>query len=387
MDDAYVIGIRLALDNGVSAGVSAIRGDLAALDRAVAASSAQLEALRRAAATVLLPAGPAPAPAVRETPRVAERRLPSDASEAKSASAEADTLPDVIAASLGSSRPQSSAQGSQSTVPEAARATAVPAAFAAPRRLAEIEQTGVVVPTRASPMPARSPAAAAFVASPATRPVEAQVRPAVLAAEKPVAYFPAPAVQPPNADFAARGRTLLPQVRPREDEAAGLARREEREAAQAGRPRIAAASHDVARPPSGSPAAPDLAVAPTGGSPSLTTEALASPRRVGRSVTPLAGSGPFADARMAPTPMPPPLAMARQEQGATQSLAPALPSAVPPADAGGASRLTGDVYLDGARVGRWMADRMERDAGRPPVGPTFFDPRQSPAWAGATVGL
>jgi hypothetical protein len=71
----------------------------------------------------------------------------------------------------------------------------------------------------------------------------------------------------------------------------------------------------------------------------------------------------------------------------TGGLAPALPSAVPPPDGEAPRSSGGDVFLDGVRVGRWMADRMERDAGRPPVGPTFFDPRQSPAWPGATVGM
>ena len=44
MDD-YVIGIRLALDNGVSAGLSSIRADLAALDKSVAASAEGLRQL------------------------------------------------------------------------------------------------------------------------------------------------------------------------------------------------------------------------------------------------------------------------------------------------------------------------------------------------------
>ena len=44
MDD-YLIGIRLALDNGVSAGLASIRADLAALDTAIAASAEGLRAL------------------------------------------------------------------------------------------------------------------------------------------------------------------------------------------------------------------------------------------------------------------------------------------------------------------------------------------------------
>jgi outer membrane biosynthesis protein TonB len=49
MIDAYTIGITLALNNGVSEGVAAIRRDLEALDRAVDASAAGLAHLRQAA--------------------------------------------------------------------------------------------------------------------------------------------------------------------------------------------------------------------------------------------------------------------------------------------------------------------------------------------------
>lgn len=49
MIDAYTIGITLALDNGVTSGIATIRQDLAALDRAVAASTIGLLAIRRLA--------------------------------------------------------------------------------------------------------------------------------------------------------------------------------------------------------------------------------------------------------------------------------------------------------------------------------------------------
>ena len=47
MIDAYTIGITIALDDGVSAGVATIKQDLLALDRAVQATAAGLLALRR----------------------------------------------------------------------------------------------------------------------------------------------------------------------------------------------------------------------------------------------------------------------------------------------------------------------------------------------------
>jgi hypothetical protein len=48
--------------------------------------------------------------------------------------------------------------------------------------------------------------------------------------------------------------------------------------------------------------------------------------------------------------------------------------------------LQGDVILDGARVGRWMASTLARQAARPPAGPTGPDPRQTPLWSGQAQG-
>ncbi len=47
MIDAYTIGITIALEDGVSAGVATIKQDLLALDRAIQATTAGLLALRR----------------------------------------------------------------------------------------------------------------------------------------------------------------------------------------------------------------------------------------------------------------------------------------------------------------------------------------------------
>jgi hypothetical protein len=55
MIDAYTIGITLALEDGVSEGIVAIRRDLAALDAAVADSAARLLMLRKLAAGLAVP--------------------------------------------------------------------------------------------------------------------------------------------------------------------------------------------------------------------------------------------------------------------------------------------------------------------------------------------
>jgi hypothetical protein len=49
MDDAYEIGIRLVLENGVSSGIAALKDDLAAYDRALTATTGRLRTLSQAA--------------------------------------------------------------------------------------------------------------------------------------------------------------------------------------------------------------------------------------------------------------------------------------------------------------------------------------------------
>lgn len=70
---------------------------------------------------------------------------------------------------------------------------------------------------------------------------------------------------------------------------------------------------------------------------------------------------------------------APKPQGAASVSASATPSA-------SAGPTGGDVYLDGMRVGSWLADHLAREAGRPQGGGTAFDPRLTPAWPGTLQG-
>lgn len=86
MEDAYVIGIRLGLDNAVSAGIATIRTDLMALDRAIAGTTANLRQLQNVSATVGIaanPAGiptqPAPSPEIATEPAMPRVALPAAA--------------------------------------------------------------------------------------------------------------------------------------------------------------------------------------------------------------------------------------------------------------------------------------------------------------------
>ena len=90
-----------------------------------------------------------------------------------------------------------------------------------------------------------------------------------------------------------------------------------------------------------------------------------------------------------------PVAARRQaapiEPAPNQALAPQLAAALPtlapsaePAQNGGGEG--GAVYLDGALVGRWLSERLAREASRPGGGATGFDPRMGPSWPGALQG-
>ena len=58
-----------------------------------------------------------------------------------------------------------------------------------------------------------------------------------------------------------------------------------------------------------------------------------------------------------------------------------------PGGAGGAGGPTGgDVFLDGMRVGRWLARELARQADAPQSGATMFDPRASGSWPGSLQG-
>ena len=73
--------------------------------------------------------------------------------------------------------------------------------------------------------------------------------------------------------------------------------------------------------------------------------------------------------------------------GFARSVTAAAEGAVASSGPDGASGPTqGDVYLDGALMGRWMARSLAREAGRPPAGGSAFDTRRNPLPAGRMIG-
>lgn len=65
---------------------------------------------------------------------------------------------------------------------------------------------------------------------------------------------------------------------------------------------------------------------------------------------------------------------------------PSWQSVVPPPLEQRGPALQGDVYLDGAQLGRWIMDQLARAAEGPRTGITGFDPRMTATWPGAPIG-
>lgn len=78
MEDAYEVGIRLVLENGVSAGIATLQNDLAAYDRALTATTGRLRTVAEAARGLQAPVGAGGAgPAVHSAAKRAEAEPPT----------------------------------------------------------------------------------------------------------------------------------------------------------------------------------------------------------------------------------------------------------------------------------------------------------------------
>jgi hypothetical protein len=324
MEDAYVIGIRLALDDGVSAGIATIAGELAALDAAIATTSVNLERLRDFARSV-------------EMPRL--------------------TTPSISRSDQGS--PPASPANDPIMAP-----STPPAAPSRPAPSTEPARENDTVPATAAPPPTRPPTPVA--PSPIIRVLAQATSP-----EPPSAVVPRSISEPPNrtsAPTASPPTTLNVATAPTAD---GLA----------GRPPAAFADRDW-RPPQ--PVAPVINVAiapPVGPSAPVQAERGESRPRMG----PVAAADPVA-ARPPVAPSIPQAPNVTTPRLAASPTYPGASAAPPPRDSLNGPR-QGDVYLDGTRLGRWIADRLAGDAGGPQSGITGFDPRLGATWPGASQGF
>ena len=361
MIEAYEIGIKLALQDGVSDGIAVIRRDLGSLDQAIAQTALRLGALARIGAQALAASqgqveqavyGPPP-----RRPAAVTVPPPAPPSERVAAPQPPSGEPEAVAAPLPIVAPPI---GPASALPSAARTAA--------------EGTGPAsLPV--SPRPAVSAAPAAIrPAAPVVESAPAVVEPR---RHEPLPVAPAPRAVAPGAP--AGGAPAARKAAPAPREAGFVAPTGERPAGRVLLPAIAPSI--VPQPGEKQGSVAPLAPAEPRARAARLADAPSREAREGRPGRPGVTQGMPAT-RMSPAP-----AGAALAPPASPAVAGQAPSYAPPAASAQAKEglMRGDVFLDGVRVGRWMSEQMARDAGRPNTGPTGFDPRRSAAWPGAAV--
>ncbi len=340
MVDAYEIGIQLALQDGVSAGIEAIERELAEVDRAIAATSAGLQALMltaeaasraAAAASGARPAGIvrqsleagqiAPEPASRGEPKAEGSQwntekagvdaAPVKVTVASQPASPLNAHPTTGAVSSAAQEPAAPLSGSDTTLPQWSDAAA-PAVISQQIAITQASsERGVGSPDRSGLNEASS------------APIEPRHRGGVV------------------------GGLSLPEVRP---EVISPVKAK-------GGVRVVTASVGTR----------GAATAIEPRSP-VTAPASHQPNHVDQARTPARGSSA------------PLTGQPRAEGNSSSTAGPTSASAPQPQARGGEEGLTGSVMLDGRLVGHWLSEQMAKEASRPPGGTTFFDPRQSPAW-------
>ncbi len=405
MDDAYVIGIRLALDNGVSAGVAAIGQELAALDTQIATTALNLQRLTEIAASATAAAAgdlarlardpgrsppqaqaaPDPILPAAQSSAILQATRAEPSAPAPAAVITAPPVPSIIirtepAAPAQPQQPAPSSPAPQS--PPASRTAAPPASPVSP----PLPQTVASVAAPAAP-----PSVVTVVAAVPQSPIPAVSAEAITAPSSlpvaPAAVTPAPS--PPPIAPAATTSAPLPKPPPTVP------------AAVMGTPAtppviriLQTAERPVSPAASSSPAPSASSTSPL--LPLPLPPLPSPPSQVAPPQSRFAPSPPDRTAAVAPPTEPHPAAprAARSGPGDTAArrdpTAPGplqtFPSVAPQSASPAATPVGGDVFLDGARVGTWITNHLAREASRPPTGTTGFDPRMSITWPGAQQG-
>ena len=342
MIDAYEIGIELALQDGISAGLDAIAKEMAALDAAVAGSSARLVTLTRtaqtAAATVAAVGG---VRAKVVEPQAADTATPVEQKQ--------ETAPGAATLDVAAAPAAAGERVVQEAVAGETQATS--AAASEPAREA----------VRPADMPSAAPIAGQNAeqarGEPDTR--QTAMRPFVVAAPQVAAPAVAPIERPVTAS-APRGAAVT-EARPRDVVAdlIGAGRGSDAPARIIPALDFGEVRADVASVTPFKPVTPDVPPRERQDEAAVrdmpSRPAYVPVERGQASSAPMAGL--FAESAAAP-------------QGESDGR-----------DDGGG----GTVVLDGRLVGHWLSERMARDAARPAAGATFFDSRQTPAWTPSGV--
>ena len=338
MIDAYEIGVQLALQDGVSAGLDVINRELAEVDRAIVATSAGLNQLAHVADL----AGKAVA-------AVSGVKAPSVNQGEVSESTNLDEPSG--AAAVVETGPSTAIFGEVYARPASAPIAQDPAAPASPPEIRRDEvktSPPLIVPVSATPT------------APETRSLPLSIHPVV-------ATSVSPSVASPGSSSVEAGVPSAPARQSRE------VRTEAFQVAPA-----------VAQPP---PAAPEKQQ-PTFSGPITSSIARAvAPTRLSErrsahtakfSRDPVPTDRESSRAAVAPWSPADTQAASPQQVWATERAV--APQSKPREGGEGGS---GMVMLDGRLVGYWLSEQMAREASRPPSSTSFFDPRQAPAWTAA----
>ncbi len=421
MIDAYTIGVTLALEDGVSEGIEAIRRDLAQLDVAVAQSEARLLQLRELATEAGL-AVQAVRPGQTERLFAPLSRDPQTLSlPAIKNVAQIGTAPVSTPSLFPALEPQTAVPKPEAGVPGAALSAV----------LLRPSDTLAATPLA---LPQATRARTAAPVDPA-RPVQLSIGP----------EGPAPSVKRepqdkvPPVDFAAIARSLTP-IRPASTSVSPLTVQEAASARNVSAP-IPTPSQpppidvSVVQPPLpltaiAAPAAPPASQQPTKESPASPTHLpdkskaiinvpripapylpssntssmeLEPPQQVSPTARPLStavsppprrpalqpGSPSFGAPASSQQSAAPLLPMQRQVSSAEVRTPPSAqpdsadsPTVPPQSD----RPVHAELHLDGALLGRWVTRYIERQVTRPQSGATGFDPRMTPSWVGAPIG-
>jgi len=412
MIDAYTIGITLALEDGVSDGITAIRRDLAELDVAVSESAARLLMLRRLAEGLAtsIPSRPVveqialfapptfrhqPAPARIATPVVQEPaqapvvtpvvREPAAATPPPAASPIAPLVvmarPDGPPSGHRSPVQSSPVERPAATPPAPSSIAIAPLESVAPKATPE---------TRVSPMmPLIVPAAAAALSN-----VLPSLPPQLLWPESPTDH------QKPS-DFRAIARALVQSTAA---PATSTLKPSEHPVSSAvpSQPFIVGTVDPTvptltpAKSPAPRPPAVETVTRPPPDLASRRPELKAPPPpSIKAPVLPLSlalGATPFRPSDVSPAPREPaaPIEPVRsptparvvEVAGSAQPVSPSMPPGPRQVD----QATFAELHLDGAALGRWVTRHLERQVTRPQAGGTGFDPRMTPSWPGAPIG-
>jgi hypothetical protein len=351
MIDAYTIGITLALDDGVSEGLAAIRRDLALLDASMDTSVTRLQTLRNLASKIMVPDDPertlghgTVSPPV--SSRAADEASSSEAEPAPIAQAPVPMLPVAKIPVSPSMAPVVAA------TPPASPAVTIGPIDAAPPRSTTIQSVQSSPPSFQSLAPIPLPVPAAMRESPAAPEVPSVPTVAPSIADRSINFNQIGATALAGADLPAVARTTAP---------ADLPTQSPRSA-----PEPAAPIQPAGR----------LATEPTPAALSFAPSAPTSVRKNADQDLPRTSAAPNSPLRApAPSAAAPPSSTTQTSSSVLASNASDAPATV-----------YAEVHLDGTALGRWVIRHLEKQVIRPHAGATGFDPRMTPSWPGAPLG-